>query len=108
LSGVISFSGGEDWFVNGWGWRTLMDQALRDAEGRPEADEFETGLASHGLPFAMVDPGRRAGVATALLRSVRTLLARYAEQAGDYERGYAESLHDLAVLLEREAGLTDS
>jgi hypothetical protein len=99
LSGVITFSSDEAWFINNHGWRRLWDRVLRDAGMSPDRREFVTSLVSQGMFFESIEPRDRVRIATALLRASETLWQQY---AADGDSGYAEKLDDLRQLLQLE------
>lgn len=103
MAAVISFSSDENWFINGWGWRTLLDRAIQDAAGEPEAARLETALHSQGLDFTRFDQSTRARTAALLTRSATALRAEYQAHGGTFEAAYADALGKLLPLLAAEA-----
>jgi hypothetical protein len=102
MSGVISFTSGEPWFINGWGWRQLMQRAIRDAGEQPYAGYLIQSLHLHGVTFELIEPAERPPIAAALLRAAKAVAEDYADHPDAYEQGYVTHLRDLAQRL-REA-----
>lgn len=104
MAAVISFSSEENWFINGWGWRTLLDRASQEAVGQPEAERLEISRHSHGLDFTQLDPSARARTAALLARAATALRAEYQAHGGTFEADYANALATLLPLLAAETG----
>jgi hypothetical protein len=102
MSGVVMFPDGTAWFVNGWGWRTLLERAIGDAARSSEAASLEVNLHSHGLSLDRLDQPARVRVAKSLVSSAQALRDEYQTSADPYEIGYASSLSELIEMLETE------
>src|SRR5687768_5126638 len=106
MSGVVAFPDGTQWFVNGWGWRTLMERAVASAQDEPEATKFLESLHSQGLIFELLDKDFARRTAKSL-SEVAVSLRREFETGSDYEVEYAARLEELLAGLNKLAGSSD-
>jgi hypothetical protein len=98
MAGSIGVSDGVNWFINGWGYRQLIDEAVRFAP--PEhREQIEQYRVQPGLTLSLLPQPDRVPVATTLLRAARELIVKYEQSGDEYERGYAEALRDLVAKL---------
>ncbi len=102
MSGVVGFSRGEGWFVGGWGWRMLMESAIAVASRPEDKKKLEVSLYSHGLFFEQLSQDVRPRIAAILRDAAQINLARFSEDAGEYEPGYVALLSELVGRLEAE------
>lgn len=101
MAGSIGVSDTVTWYINGWGYRQLIDEAVRVAP--PERrEQLEHYRVQPGLTLSLLPAADRMPVATILLGAAQELIARYEQSAEQYERGYAEKLRDLVAKVSEE------
>ena len=110
MSGVVGFSSGANWFIGGWGWRTLIERAIEDASSSEDKAELESSLYSSGLSFEHLSRDDRLRIASLLFESARRVMSRFAQDPGsdEYEQRYVSRLAELIDLLEAERNAASS
>jgi hypothetical protein len=101
VAGAIGVSDTVTWFINGWGYRQLIDEAVRVSSPQ-RREQLEHYRVQPGLTLTLLPETDRVPVATILLRAAHNLIGRYEHSAEEYERGYAEKLRDLVAKVNDE------
>jgi hypothetical protein len=101
MSGAIGISDEETWFTNGWGWRQLVDQAVRVSP--PDYRDCLYGYrVQPGLTLSLLAEEDRVPVAEIILLAADDLIGRYEHSDDEYERHYAGRLRELVRSLSGE------
>lgn len=101
MAGAIGVSDTVTWFINGWGYRQLIDEAVR-LSAPERREQLERYRVQPGLTLPLLPEADRVPVATILLRAAEALIATYEHSTEEYERGYAERLRDLVAKVNDE------
>jgi hypothetical protein len=101
MAGAIGISDEVTWLANSWGWRQLMERAVRLAP--PEYREtLERSLVQPGLELPLLAEPDRVAVVKVIVQAAEDLIAEYEHHENEYDRAYAEKLHKLVGLLNEE------
>ncbi|MGN9914076.1 hypothetical protein ACTMTJ_41760 [Phytohabitans sp. LJ34] len=101
MAGSIGVSDTVTWYTNGWGYRQLIDEAIRVAP--PERrEQIEYYRVQPGLTLSLLPEADRVPVATTLLRAAQELISKHEHSGDEYQRGYAQKLRDLVAKLTDE------